>query len=124
MKFLCDVHIPHSLVNYLKSLNFDGVHVTELSDKWYSTDKIIFSYADDSDRIVISKDSDFKNSFYIHGTPAKLIKINLGNIANNALIDIISQNLRQIEELYKSPHFIIEVDSESIYFSNYNDRNK
>jgi len=122
MKFLCDVHIPYSLVNYLKSLNFDTVHVNELPDKWYSNDKFICSYADDSDRIVITKDADFKNSFYITNTPAKLIKINLGNIANIALIDVISKHLQQIEEINKSPRFIIEVDSEKMFYSNYNNK--
>jgi predicted nuclease of predicted toxin-antitoxin system len=123
MKFLCDVHISYSLVNYLKSSGFDAVHVNELPDKWFSTDKFICSYADESDRIVITKDSDFKNSFFIQGTPSKLIKVNLGNIANNALISIFSKHLRQIEELNLSPRFIVEVDSEKLFYTRFDSKN-
>ena len=122
MKFLCDVHISYSLVNQLKKLGFDAIHVNELPDKWFSSDKFILNYADESDRIVITKDSDFKNSFYINRTPAKLIKINLGNIANSTLIETILENIRQIEELNKSPYFLIEVDAENIFYNKYDNK--
>ncbi|MGE0019428.1 MAG: DUF5615 family PIN-like protein [Draconibacterium sp.] len=122
MKFLCDVYISYSLVSQLKKLGFDTIHVNELPDKWFSSDKFICNYADESDRIVITKDSDFKNSFYINRTPAKLIKINLGNIANSTLIETILGNIRQIEELNKSPYFLIEVDAENIFYNKYNNK--
>lgn len=120
MKFLCDVHIPFSLVNHLKSLGFDVIHVNELPEKWFSTDKFISELADNNDRIVITKDSDFKNSFFIHHTPAKLIKVNLGNISNTTLIQHISDNLSQIEELNKLPYFIIEIDYDNTHYSTLN----
>jgi predicted nuclease of predicted toxin-antitoxin system len=93
--------------------------VNELPEKWFSTDKFISEFADNSDRIVITKDSDFKNSFFIHRTPAKLIKVNLGNISNAALIKHIAGHLKQIEELNKLPYFIIEIDFDNTQYSTF-----
>lgn len=77
----------------------------------------MYTFADKNDLIVITKDSDFRNSFYIKKTPKKLIKINLENISNSQLIRIISDNLSSIEKLNKNPFFIIEIDSKSIQFN-------
>ena len=107
MKFLCDVHISYKLVRYLNSLGFDTVHVNDILDKWLTSDKKICGYADKENRIVISKDSDFRNSFYIEKTPLKLIKISLGNVPNTKLIQIITDNLHQINILNEQTSFIV-----------------
>lgn len=117
MKFLCDVHISLKLVNHLKSLGLEAVHVNEILDKWNTTDNKICEFADKNDFIVITKDSDFRNSFYIKKSPKKLIKINLGNISNIELIQIISENLNHIETLNKQPIFIIEVEKSYVQYN-------
>ena len=117
MKFLCDVHISYKVTKHLQSLGFEDVHINDILDKWCTSDKSICNYADKNDLIVITKDSDFRNSFYIKKTPKKLIKINLENISNSQLIRIISDNLSSIEKLNKNPFFIIEIDSKSIQFN-------
>ena len=63
--------------------------------------------------ILISKDADFKNSFFINKSPKKLIKINLGNISNNDLIEIIITILPQIN-LANEKHtfFIAEINKD------------
>jgi predicted nuclease of predicted toxin-antitoxin system len=73
----------------------------------------IADYADKNDLILISKDADFKNTFYINQTPRKLIKINLGNIPNQELIVIIGKNLEVIKKLNYSYSFILELDFET-----------
>jgi len=117
MKFLCDVHISLKLVNHLKSLGLEAVHVNEILDKWNTTDNKICEFADKNDFIVITKDSDFRNSFYIKKSPKKLIKINLGNISNIELIQIISENLNHIETLNNQPIFIIEVEKSFVQYN-------
>ena len=82
MKFLCDVHISYKLVKYLQQSDYMAIHVNEILDKWFTKDSEISTYADLNDLIVITKDSDFRDSFFIKKTPRKLIKINLGNISN------------------------------------------
>jgi len=117
MKFLCDVHISLKLVNHLKSLGLEAVHVNEILEKWNTTDNKICEFADKNDFIVITKDSDFRNTFYIKKSPKKLIKINLGNISNIELIQIISENLNHIETLNNQPIFIIEVEKSFIQYN-------
>ena len=117
MKFLCDVHISFKLVRHLRSLGYDVFHVNEILDTWYSSDSMISKFADDNDLIVITKDSDFRNSFYIKNSPKKLIKINLGNISNDLLIQVITDNLDHLNKLNNNQVFIVEVDKTSIQFN-------
>jgi len=117
MKFLCDVHISFKLVRHLRSLGYDVFHVNEILDTWFSSDSLISKFADDNDLIVITKDSDFRNSFYINNSPKKLIKINLGNISNELLIQVITDNLEHFKKLNNSQVFIVEVDKTSIQFN-------
>ena len=116
MKFICDVHISFKLVKHLNSLGFQTFHVNELVKKWYTTDNEISSYADTHDLILITKDSDFKNSFLVRQTPRKLLKVNLGNISNEMLIQIITENLDAIRTINESERFLIEIDRDSIVF--------
>lgn len=116
MKFLCDVHISFKLVNHLRSLQFETIHVNEILDKWYSRDKDICIYADLNDFIVVTKDSDFRNSFLLKGTPKKLVRIKLGNLSTSILIKVISENLLSIQELDSSGSFMIELDQLSATF--------
>lgn len=116
MKFLCDVHISYKLVRYLGSQGFETVHVNDILERWHTTDSAICRYADENDMVVISKDMDFKNSYLIHSTPRKLIKINLGNLSNSRLIELFSENLKAISQLQKYNSFMLELDQDSSSF--------
>lgn len=117
MKFLCDVHIPFRLNNYLKSLDHHSVHINEVLNKWYTKDDVICSFADEQGFIVITKDGDFKNSFLLKGTPKKLIKINLGNINTTVLIQLFSKHLKAIEYLYRTEkNFMLEMQIQNTSF--------
>lgn len=77
MKFLIDVHLPISLSKFLdKQIGCNAVHVNQILQKWHTTDSEISKYADENEMVVITKDSDFKDSHFINSTPKKLIKIN------------------------------------------------
>lgn len=69
MKFLCDVHISYKLVNHHRVLGFTVIHVNEMLNNWFTSDSMISKFADENDLIVITKDSDFRNSFYIKRSP-------------------------------------------------------
>jgi predicted nuclease of predicted toxin-antitoxin system len=116
MRFLCDVHISYKIVNFLCSLGHEAIHVNEILQKSQTKDSDISKYADLKDFILISKDSDFKGSFFIKRTPKKLIKINLGNISNQNLIEILSNNIAKIQTLNSKPNFLLEIDKDNIEF--------
>ena len=94
MKFLCDVHIPFQLVNFLFSGGHDVIHVNNLEKKWLTTDEEICNYADKNNFILITKDSDFRNSFVLKKTPRRLIRITLGNTSNIDLIKIFDKHFK------------------------------
>lgn len=109
MHFLCDVHIPYKLVNKLHFLGHEAIHVNDILDKWNTKDKDICKYADQFGFVVITKDSDFRDSFFVNKSPKKLIKINLGNIPNNSLLEIFSKNITSIEKLKDKESFLLEI---------------
>lgn len=76
MNFLLDAHLPISLSKYLaQQPDCTGIHVNLILQKWHTSDSEICNYADKNDMILLTKDSDFKNSHFINKTPKKLIRI-------------------------------------------------
>ena len=71
MKFLCDVHISYKIVKHLINLGFDAIHVNDILNKSETKDSAICEYQDINDYVVITKDSDFRNSFLVKQTPKK-----------------------------------------------------
>ncbi|MFD1256971.1 DUF5615 family PIN-like protein [Mucilaginibacter terrae] len=115
MNFLIDVHLPISLSKYLNNqTGCTSIHVNQILQKWHTTDAEISRYADENNMVVISKDSDFKDSHFINKTPEKLIKINLGNISNSDLITLFKSYLYFIMPLNDKASFYIEVSKEQL----------
>jgi predicted nuclease of predicted toxin-antitoxin system len=114
MKFLCDVHISYKIVRYLESLGYQAIHINEILEKSGTKDSDICNYADQNDMIVMTKDADFRDSYFIKQTPKKLIKINLGNISNNELLLIIKNNIKSLEKLNTKLFFLIEIGKNDV----------
>lgn len=100
MKILCDVHISIKIAKLFASKGTESVHINNILDKWFTSDIKISNYADVNDFILITKDSDFKNSHFINKSPRKLIKINLGNISTNRLLEIFESCYILINEKF------------------------
>lgn len=116
MNFLCDVHISLKVAAFLKSLGHEAIHINDILDGYYTKDKDICSYADLNNMIVVTKDVDFRNSFFVSGTPKKLIKVNLGNISTNELINVFSMHIKGIEKISKNESFLIELHKNHVSY--------
>jgi predicted nuclease of predicted toxin-antitoxin system len=110
MKFIVDAQLPFGLKEILNNYGFDSIHTDDLPDREKTTDNQIRQISVHQDRIVISKDSDFINSYYVHGIPPKLLVISTGNIKNSELYSLFDKNLRQIIELFKTCT-LVEMDN-------------
>jgi len=111
MIFLVDVHLPISLSKFLNSRDeCSSLHINQILQKWNTSDADICKYADENNLIVVTKDSDFKNSHFINKTPRKIIRIALGNISNNELILTFEKALPYILPLSDRMSFYIEID--------------
>ena len=59
-----------------------------------SRDTELLDLADQLNRIIISKDADFYDSFILSGRPKKLLLITTGNISNQELLKIFEGNFK------------------------------
>lgn len=116
MTILCDVHISYKICKFLDDKNINTIHVNQILNKSKTKDSEICRYADRYDYIVLTKDIDFKNNFLINKTPKKLIKINLVNISNQKLVKILEEHLNLIIKLNNQSSFLLEIDTDQIYF--------
>lgn len=61
--------------------------------------------ADHEDRVVMTKDGDFRNSHLLRGRPHRLLHVRVGNLSNEALLAMVVGHLAEIEEaLLRSLH--------------------
>lgn len=99
MKFIVDAQLPIALSYLLKHRGYDAIHTMELPDSNASSDELITSIAIQEDRVVITKDSDFLESYLINSQPKKLLLVKTGNIHNKSLISLFDSNLTLIVEM-------------------------
>ena len=108
MKFLVDAHLPKSLATFLREKGFDAVHMSELPMGNDTSDSEINRLSLSENRIVISKDADFYDSFTAKKEPYKLLHVKTGNIRNSKLIELFDKNISLIiQELNESSVFQI-----------------
>jgi predicted nuclease of predicted toxin-antitoxin system len=106
MKFLIDAQLPPSLKNLFLSKGYDCLHTLDLELKNDTPDAIINSLSVNEQRIVITKDSDFLESFMLKNEPYKLILVKLGNTSKNELIEFFIFKFDEIIEKLKSQNLI------------------
>lgn len=107
MKFLIDTQLPPKLSKYLFSKNFDSKHTTQYPKAEFLQDSEIIKIAKDEERIIITKDLDFEEYFFLNGPPPKIIRLNIGNSTNNTLLKIFENNLSKIIILLDEHNLII-----------------
>lgn len=120
MDFICDVHIPYRLVNYLNKSGHQATHVNFILNGSTTEDIEIAKFADANNQVIITKDEDFKNLHFAVKTPKKLIRVVLGNISTSDLIQIFVKHLPETEKFKDSNRFYIEIGKQQfIYLTDY-----
>jgi predicted nuclease of predicted toxin-antitoxin system len=97
----------------LQKAGYDTIHTRELAQQNATPDSIINSISIQEERIVITKDSDFVDSFLTAQQPYKLLLITIGNIKNADLEILFATNLSLIVDLL-SQHNYIELSRGSV----------
>ena len=106
MKFLVDAQLPRKLAVLLQSFGHDVLHTLDLPDANRTSDSRINELSVSEQRIVVTKDADFVNSFLISQIPYKLLLVSTGNISNSNLIGIFEDNLPAIVLAFATCHFV------------------
>lgn len=115
MKFICDVHIAYKLVSWLKQKGCECYHINEVFSNPKTTDKEIAEYADMNRLIVVTKDSDFRDSFILKRSPKKLVKLNTGKSSTQQIINLFVNNWQILVTANQQPYFFIETDIYNFY---------
>jgi predicted nuclease of predicted toxin-antitoxin system len=113
MIFLVDAQLPKSLSDFLKTEGHDSLHTLELPNANDTQDGEILKVCMEQKRIVISKDSDFLESFLVNNSPEKLILIKTGNIKNEELLKLFKLNIEYICQSIKENN-LIEINKTDI----------
>ena len=113
MKFLVDAQLPIRIARFLQNAGYDTIHTKNLLRQNATSDTEINLLSLSEQRIVITKDKDFLDSFILTKKPYKLLLITTGNITNNELESLLAKNITQITELFIN-HQLIEMSKNSL----------
>lgn len=106
MRFLVDAQLPRRLARVLNEAGHDAIHTLDLPDQNRTGDSVIDALADADDRVVISKDSDFRDSHLMRGTPRRLLRVATGNIDNPGLLALFDANLETVVRAFDDADFV------------------
>jgi len=113
LDFLVDAQLPVRLARFLQAAGHGTIHTKDLPQQNATTDAEINALSIQQNRIVITKDTDFLDSFLISQEPYKLLLVTTGNITNVELEALFQNNLPQIKALF-TQHSLIEMSRNSI----------
>jgi predicted nuclease of predicted toxin-antitoxin system len=82
------------------------VHTSELPEGNRTTDAQIARHADTEDRVVVTKDADFRDGHLITGSPRRLLVVATGNISNAALLALFQRHLANIVAALTGADFV------------------
>jgi predicted nuclease of predicted toxin-antitoxin system len=115
MKFLVDAQLPRRLAVLLQQAGFDAVHTLDLLLGNRTSDNAINELSINEQRVVITKDADFVESFVLRQVPWKLLLISTGNIRNAELLALFQANIDRIAEGFDAIDFI-EINRTNVIF--------
>jgi predicted nuclease of predicted toxin-antitoxin system len=85
MKLLVDAQLPRRMAGWLNDAGLDALHTLDLPSGNKTPDAEVIDFAEQEQRVVVTKDADFVNSHLLTGKPTKLLLIATGNISNRDL---------------------------------------
>lgn len=106
MKLLVDAHLPRKLAILLKEAGHDARHTLGLPMGNSTTDQFINELSIAEERIVVTKDSDFVDSFWLQNQPWKLLLVSTGNIRNDELQALFLANIEKLDAGFTESSFI------------------
>ena len=106
MKFLLDAQLPRRAVEWFAESGHDAIHTFDLPQGNVTTDQTLILVADESHRVVVTKDADFVDAHLLHGRPHRLLLIATGNIANAELQTLLVSLLPDISQGFTLYQFL------------------
>ncbi len=98
MKFLIDAQLPRRLAHQLGVTGFETTHTLDLPLGNRTTDQALITLSLKEQCVIVTKDSDFVESFLLKREPWKLLLVSIGNIGNDELLRLFQLNIAQLAE--------------------------
>lgn len=105
MRFLVDAQLPARLARSLVGAGHDAIHTSDLPNGNRSTDTEIARRADEN-RVVVTKDRDFRDGHILAGTPRRLVIVATGSITNNALMGLFAAHVDVLVAALEEADFV------------------
>lgn len=102
MKLLFDHNLSHRLVQRLKDIFPEAIHVSMLGLE-KAPDLIVWSYAQSNSYTIVTKDCDFNDLGFLHGFPPKILWLRLGNCSTKEIETAIRAQAKPIQEFIADP---------------------
>lgn len=106
MKFLVDAQLPKRLARFLNDEGYDALHTLDLPLKNRTPDEEINDISVQEERILVTKDADFVDSFLVKHRPYRLLLVTTGNIHNRELMQLFERNIERIAEGFESYDYV------------------
>ncbi|GHV30024.1 hypothetical protein FACS1894177_01910 [Bacteroidia bacterium] len=116
LRFIVDTQLPPSLAEFFKRRGFDAIHVVDYPQGALTPDKEIIAIATEENRIIITKDSDFRDYYFLKGYPPAVLLLQLGNLKNSELFALLNNHLIQIIALFEDKTTFLMVQKNKIIF--------
>lgn len=95
--FLIDQMLPSRLVDALREEFPTTIHVRE-AGLVTATDREIAEFADKNSLAILTKDSDFDRVTEFAESPKKVVRIAVGNIANDEIVQVVQTHVSDFRE--------------------------
>lgn len=96
MRFLVDAQLPQRLARWLRDKGHDALHTRDLPTGNRTGDADVNDLSLREGRVIVTKDTDFVDSFLLARKPYKLLLVATGNIGNADLEGLFQRNLEAI----------------------------
>jgi predicted nuclease of predicted toxin-antitoxin system len=106
VSYLIDAQLPRRLARSLREIGHDTLHTLDLPLGNRTPDSTINAIARQEGRTVITKDTDFVNSFLLFGKPERLVLVSTGNITNTDLVALFLANVETIEAALQTNGYV------------------
>lgn len=106
MNFLVDAQLPHRLVLHLRLAGHNALHTFDLPHGNRTLDGEINDISVRNQRIVVTKDADFVDSFLLVRRPYKLLLVSTGNIKNAELDALFVPQIPAIVAVFRDHSFV------------------
>jgi len=107
LRVLVDAQLPRQLARFLTfHAGYDSLHTLDLLAANRTQDGTINRLSMEEERVVITKDADFVNSFLLQGQPYKLLLVSTGNISTPDLLELFRRFLPQLTTVLAHHSFV------------------